>query len=412
MKNIKLVQLIAVIYTPALYLYSPALLANHNTCTSSDDGGDIFKPISECWYASGALSYSRLDPDARTAGWRVTDDSDTGWSIAGGWRFSPKLFAEFKYADQGEAKISNTVFAATIDYNSSSLMLGYDVFSISDSLNVFVKAGLASIDSSVSGNSSVSVNKSNSIDLAGGAGLEYRWKSSWFSRFTTDIYSQDLQTAEITIGRYFGKSKAASKTIDSSTRSDPPPSDNSQQNEINKPEIASTETAKNVEVLESQPAAVIHAPVKAGSAINNPEPKREEPKAPEVQKPKAQLSECAKLEGIMENIQFPSNSSYMKPSGKEQLKEYAGLVKQFPDTQILISAHTDSDGDDNYNKFISDRRAKRVADYLIALGVDATQLTSEGAGESRPIANNDTEEGRAANRRVEFKILSSESCSK
>ena len=75
---------------------------------------------------------------------------------------------------------------------------------------------------------------------------------------------------------------------------------------------------------------------------------------------------------------------------------------------ISVAGHTDSVGKKSYNIKLSKRRAKAVMSYLIKAGVDAERLTFEGLGTSVPIASNDTDEGRAMNRRVEFRIVRSD----
>jgi hypothetical protein len=77
-----------------------------------------------------------------------------------------------------------------------------------------------------------------------------------------------------------------------------------------------------------------------------------------------------------------------------------------PNLKIEISSHTDSKGANDYNFKLSDNRAKSVVDYLISKGISADRLVSKGYGEEKPIATNDTDEGRQLNRRTEFKILS------
>ncbi len=73
---------------------------------------------------------------------------------------------------------------------------------------------------------------------------------------------------------------------------------------------------------------------------------------------------------------------------------------------VEIGGHTDSQGSDTYNLRLSESRANAVRNYLIQRGVEATRLIAKGYGESMPIAPNTTREGRAKNRRVEFKVIS------
>ena len=82
-------------------------------------------------------------------------------------------------------------------------------------------------------------------------------------------------------------------------------------------------------------------------------------------------------------------------------------MKENPNQTAIISGHTDSTGDANYNEKLSQRRADAVKEAIIQEGVEAERLQSKGYGETRPIADNATKEGRAQNRRVEAEIYTS-----
>ena len=96
----------------------------------------------------------------------------------------------------------------------------------------------------------------------------------------------------------------------------------------------------------------------------------------------------------------------MRPESKNELENLVQLMKDNPTLKIEISGHTDNVGSATYNKTISQARAKAVVDYLIAAGISSNRLTSVGYGFDKPIAPNDTDEGRQLNRRTEFKIIS------
>ena len=87
------------------------------------------------------------------------------------------------------------------------------------------------------------------------------------------------------------------------------------------------------------------------------------------------------------------------------LNEAAALLQQHERVVVEVAGHTDSVGSDEYNQGLSERRADSVREYLTSKGVKASRLSSRGYGESRPIESNDTDEGRAENRRVELIIL-------
>src|SRR5438046_2546825 len=107
-------------------------------------------------------------------------------------------------------------------------------------------------------------------------------------------------------------------------------------------------------------------------------------------------------------ILFPFNSTDILPDGRTNLQELAKSLEKYPNSDVLIVGHTDSVGTDAYNLDLSQRRAQAAATYLQSLGVPAARLHAVGKGESEPIQPNDTDAGRAQNRRVEIAIYASE----
>jgi outer membrane protein OmpA-like peptidoglycan-associated protein len=107
-------------------------------------------------------------------------------------------------------------------------------------------------------------------------------------------------------------------------------------------------------------------------------------------------------------ILFPFNSTDILPAGKENLQKLAQSLDKYPNSDILIVGHTDSVGTDAYNSDLSQRRANAAGSYLQSLGVAQSRLRMTGKGETEPIQSNDTDAGRAANRRVEIAIFASE----
>lgn len=108
---------------------------------------------------------------------------------------------------------------------------------------------------------------------------------------------------------------------------------------------------------------------------------------------------------VLEGVNFETSSSRLQSSSETVLDRVADGLKSNPEVRVEIGGHTDSQGDDAYNLKLSRARAGAVRDYLLAKGVPSSQMEAKGYGESKPIADNKTEGGRAVNRRVELKRL-------
>lgn len=107
-------------------------------------------------------------------------------------------------------------------------------------------------------------------------------------------------------------------------------------------------------------------------------------------------------------VLFGFDRSDLTGEAKSKLNDLAKVLNKYPDTNLEIQGHTDSKGTDAYNQSLSERRAASVADYLRTLGISAARITTKGYGESAPKYTNDTDAGRAQNRRVEFLITANE----
>ncbi|MFD3301648.1 OmpA family protein [Pseudomonas sp. WS 5013] len=104
------------------------------------------------------------------------------------------------------------------------------------------------------------------------------------------------------------------------------------------------------------------------------------------------------------NITFATDSADIASSFYTPLNNLAGSFRQYNQNSIEIVGHTDSTGNHAYNMGLSQRRAQSVANYLMAQGVDASRLSTRGAGPDQPVASNATADGRAQNRRVEVTL--------
>ncbi|MBC8486108.1 MAG: PD40 domain-containing protein [Bacteroidetes bacterium] len=108
---------------------------------------------------------------------------------------------------------------------------------------------------------------------------------------------------------------------------------------------------------------------------------------------------------ILKNIFFETDKYNLKKSSEIELQKLIELLNKNPEIKIEIGGHTDNVGTTEYNFELSQNRAKAVYDYLVKNKIDSDMLTYKGYGESQPVDTNDTEEGRANNRRTEFKVV-------
>ena len=105
------------------------------------------------------------------------------------------------------------------------------------------------------------------------------------------------------------------------------------------------------------------------------------------------------------NLQFEPAKADLKAVSHAHLKNLVEIMKRKKDLKIRIDGHTDSDGEEGANQILSQKRAESVKNYLISQGIDANRIAAKGYGESNPIADNATAQGKAKNRRTEISIL-------
>lgn len=149
---------------------------------------------------------------------------------------------------------------------------------------------------------------------------------------------------------------------------------------------------KALGVGEAEPAPA-PAPAPEPAPAPPPPPPAEEPAPPPV----AQRI-------VLRGVNFDLDKADIRPDAGVILDEAASQLSQVPGTRVSVEGHTDSSGSDAYNQSLSERRAGSVRDYLVSKGVEGSRLSTAGYGESRPVADNATAEGRALNRRVELKV--------
>ncbi|MDQ6976372.1 MAG: OmpA family protein [Mariprofundaceae bacterium] len=142
---------------------------------------------------------------------------------------------------------------------------------------------------------------------------------------------------------------------------------------------------------------------KTESTCNKPKPvaKAKPVMKPVMVKPAPRvIPKLIRLSGVF----FETNSAVLMASSQSVLNGAVATLKQNPSIHVEVAAHTDSRGRDAYNMKLSNKRANSVMDYLTRHGIDAGRMHARGYGETMPVADNNTEEGRAKNRRVELRV--------
>ena len=105
------------------------------------------------------------------------------------------------------------------------------------------------------------------------------------------------------------------------------------------------------------------------------------------------------------SVTFATNSSDLSPAFFDVLTSVSKVLAEYDQTVVEVAGHTDSTGSDAYNQALSERRSSSVSQYLQTQDVDAQRLISVGMGEAMPVADNNTNSGRQANRRVEITMV-------
>jgi len=144
--------------------------------------------------------------------------------------------------------------------------------------------------------------------------------------------------------------------------------------------------------------------------------KRMDKQAAEIQNAIPNAEVVREGEGIIVKFDsgtlFDFDSANLKEQARVNIKSLAGSLNEYPNTEIKVVGHTDNKGTEAYNLSLSERRAAAVKSYAVTQGIPSSRLTTVGKGFSEPIADNATEAGRAANRRVEVVIVANDQLKK
>lgn len=125
---------------------------------------------------------------------------------------------------------------------------------------------------------------------------------------------------------------------------------------------------------------------------------------PNCQEPGSRWSKNGGEVVFQASARFDFDQSKVKTTARQVLDEVAGKAKSSGFDWIYVEGHTDALGAESYNQGLSERRAQTVKRYLVSKGIDASRIRSQGKGEANPVADNQSEEGRRQNRRVQIEV--------
>lgn len=320
-------------------------------------------------YVGIGVGVTEVDPESSTTALAVSDDSDVGAHLALGYDISRFLTVEGYIATLGTAEVEFLgTDAGSIDYTVYGVsLLGYFFNSQSgltfgdddvtglyrrEGVSLYGRFGIGHLEND---SERVDFRRDNPNHAVFGLGLEYGFSNGIALRAEATAFDTDAKYFSVGILKRFGDASAA-------------------------------------------PSLAAAAPLIPTVAV-----------LAEPEKPAAALPEAVERK-LFNPIQSPEsyfavNSSDLTPETMRELDEYVVLM-QGNSLRMQVEGHTDSDGLEAYNLGLSVRRAEAVADHIVGEGIARNRVTIIGYGEARPASNNDSEEGRALNRRTEIELLS------
>ena len=342
--------------------------------------------LADQWYIGGSLGQSNMDPDGGST-WQTTDDTDIAKKLYIGKDISPQLGLEAFWADFGDAELtSNSNAQGAINYKAMGANVVYKApFNIAG-LRPIGKLGVAKFNNSDKGD--VSSNQKNMLTIFAGVGAEYDLSDKLKLRAEYEHYDKDIN--QFNIGVNWSPQSRGGSFIAQQQQAIPTPQ---------KPKIVFVPEPAPEPIIIEKPVIIekkiiIQKPAPKPIVIHKPAPK---PQYKVVHKT---------LSG---GSHFASGSAQLTFDGKDALNSLAQDIRnqKLSLKAIQITGHTDSVGSEQANRALSFNRANTVANYLSSRGINRGIIRTQGMGESQPVADNNTDQGRAQNRRVEIAIKGS-----
>lgn len=358
------------------------------------------------FYIGVGVGQSNLDPDVdAVAGLAVSDDSDTAAQVALGFDFSRRLTAELQYADLGTAELNN---GGGVAYTSTALTGLYYVWNglrSSDfrdfdgldqrtGISLYGRLGVGYSEYDTEG--SVQLEATSDTQLVAGLGIEYAWASGLGVRAEYISFDSDATYGGLSLLYRFGRGPLATTKPDSSAVTD---------SDFELPALPQPDP---IQTLPPPLPPLLLPPVIATVVADNDDDGVNDDYDDCLQTAAGtpvDASGCALFDGVLQGVNFLAGSDSLPETSRAVLDDVVSTMLDFPELRVSVQSHTDNQGDEDANLLLSRNRAIAVVRYLTLQGIPIERFEARAFGESRPIADNNTREGRLLNRRVEFFVL-------
>lgn len=341
--------------------------------------------LADQWYVGGSIGASDMNPDGGDT-WKTTNSKDIGKKLYIGTDISRQIGLEAFWADFGSAKLKSksgetgkvhySAIGANVVYNSPIKIAG---------LRPIGKLGVAKFKNKDKG--AVNSKQNNKLTVFGGIGAEFDLTKNLTVRSEYDYYDKDI--SQLSIGMNWSPKYRDHSFI-------------SEQNRMQKLAFTEKKPANNVinVYVPPQPKPVIKYIPKPKPAV------RQKAKPRVVYKPAPAPQYKLIHRTLSGGSHFSSGSDQLTFNGKNTLNKLAQDLNNQGLKSLRIVGHTDSIGSNQANLSLSYARANSVAAYLASRGINRQLINTQGLGETKPVADNRTERGRASNRRVEITVKS------
>ena len=364
-------------------------LGSYSTVTANS-----LEKMADQWYIGGSVGFSSMNPDGSDTTWKTSDKKDIAKKLYIGTDVSRQIGLEAFWADFGEAKMKSTTGeTGAIGYTAVGANVVYNPPIKFAGIRPLGKLGVAKFKNKDKG--AVTSQQNNKLTIFGGLGAEYDLTRNVALRAEYEYYDKDI--SQINVGVNWSPRYRDHSFISQQQRvvQKPLPVAKKEPNVINIHVPPQPVPKPRIVYREAPKPKVIYKPAPKPRIVYRPAPKP----------PVAQYKEIHKT--LSGGSHFDSGSAKLTYDGRNTLDRLAQDLNAFTLKSIRVVGHTDSVGTAQSNLSLSYARANSVAAYLASRGVNRQLINTQGLGETQPIADNRTHQGRAQNRRVEIRIKGS-----